>query len=130
MEKIRYCINTPCKYCSGVAVSSWHCKKCQYYHGEHIHMGLGKLDYVRCSCVRDHKRRKFMNSIFRFLRRIQWFINGRLARHLYVKRSIRPYWRVFWVSLSVILILAYIVSPLVILWMKGVGFINYVVWGI
>lgn len=63
------------------------------------------------------------------LHRVLWFLMGRLGRKLWIKRSLRLWWVIFWWGLLGMLIMGYVVIPFFrILFMLTEGF-NYVILG-
>lgn len=63
------------------------------------------------------------------LTRVQWFLCGRLGKKLWIKRSLRLWWVIFWWGLLGMLIMGYAVIPFFrVLFMMTEGF-NYIILG-
>lgn len=71
---------------------------------------------------------KFELFIFKAIRRIYWFINGRVSRRLWVRRDLRKWWIIFWHIVTLFLI--WLAMLPIMFFMENVSnHINHAVWG-
>lgn len=128
MEKIQYKMTwceylTPCKYRKNIMVGEYDCYQCPFFQKDVNHE-------VQCSCKQDTRIKHVEVMFLLVVRRIIWFLNGRLACRLYIRRDIRKYWKIFWWGLLGVLVFLFILKPFFEVLEKLVDIINYLRWGI
>lgn len=128
MEKIKYQMTwcdylTPCKYRKNIKVGEYDCYQCTFFKKDTNHE-------VQCSCKQDTRIKHATIKFLLVVRRIIWFLNGRLTRRLYIRSDIRKYWQIFWWSLTAILTFTYALIPIFECLDLVVASLNLLRWGI
>jgi hypothetical protein len=67
-------------------------------------------------------------TMYSILRRVFWFIDGRLSEQRVLRREIRRWWRLSIWTLVFAAFVVYIMFPFFEMWDRVITCINYIIW--